>query len=461
MDELGDLRPPARPRGGGTAAAARSGPRRAVSASRSRHRRRVEPAPVDDRWFAAAMARLGPFERAPLLAVGVSGGADSAALVLLADRWARARGGAVRALIVDHGLRPGSAGEARRVGARLRRRGIAAEVLTAWPADAGTAPPRSRVQERCRERRLELLVEAASAAGALHLLLGHHADDQAETIAMRATRGDPGDGAAGIPAIRELPTLRLLRPLLGASRAALKATCRTLCWVPIEDPSNADPRFERNRVRAGRTGDQAIGDAPAVGVVAASARATAEWVLAAWLAAHASVDPCGWVVLDRAAWQAADPPLRRRVVRAALTCVSGRVHPPRGRALDRVVATLVLPGRVVRTLQGCLLIAHRDVIEVGREPAAVVPGVVPGRFDGRLRVSPRQADLVPLRAARCGGWRPAVLEALRARCVSRYVLEGIPVLPGTPDGPPPRLVAAVLDPARPLAPTPFPVIVLA
>ena len=80
--------------------------------------------------FAAAMEAVGPFEPAPQIAVAVSGGADSMALCLLADRWARDRGGAVLALTVDHRLRPESAAEAAQVGRWLRARGIDHVVLT-------------------------------------------------------------------------------------------------------------------------------------------------------------------------------------------------------------------------------------------------------------------------------------------------------------------------------------------
>jgi tRNA(Ile)-lysidine synthase len=69
--------------------------------------------------FAARMAALGPFEIHPHLAVAVSGGSDSMATALLADTWARERGGRVTALTVDHGLRDGAAAEARRVGGWL------------------------------------------------------------------------------------------------------------------------------------------------------------------------------------------------------------------------------------------------------------------------------------------------------------------------------------------------------
>ncbi|TDG03640.1 tRNA lysidine(34) synthetase TilS, partial [Paracraurococcus ruber] len=75
------------------------------------------------------MAPLGPFGPAPRLAAGVSGGPHSLALALLADRWARGRGGTLLALVVDHGLRPESAAEAAGVVARLAARGIAARRL--------------------------------------------------------------------------------------------------------------------------------------------------------------------------------------------------------------------------------------------------------------------------------------------------------------------------------------------
>ncbi|WP_304621657.1 ATP-binding protein, partial [Roseomonas rosulenta] len=75
------------------------------------------------------MAPLGPFGVAPRIAAGVSGGPHSLALALLADRWARDRGGDLLALVADHGLRPESGAEAEGVAALLAARGIAARVL--------------------------------------------------------------------------------------------------------------------------------------------------------------------------------------------------------------------------------------------------------------------------------------------------------------------------------------------
>ncbi|MGZ8996242.1 MAG: ATP-binding protein, partial [Rhodospirillales bacterium] len=115
------------------------------------------------------MAALGPFEAGPTLAVAVSGGADSMALCLLADTWARGRDGGVLALIVDHGLRAGSADEAARTASRLAARDIDSEILV-WSG----AKPIAAIQARARQARYRLLADRCREQGVLHLLIGHH-----------------------------------------------------------------------------------------------------------------------------------------------------------------------------------------------------------------------------------------------------------------------------------------------
>src|SRR5262249_35622350 len=154
----------------------------------------------------------GPFEAAPFLAIGVSGGSDSLALLVLASRWARARGGAAVGLTVDHGLRPEGRAEAERVGAFCASRGIRHVVLEpAAPID------RRHLQEAARAARYAALAGWCRAAGCLHLLVGHQRDDQAETLLIRLGRGSGADGLAGMSALRELGPCRLLRPLLGVA----------------------------------------------------------------------------------------------------------------------------------------------------------------------------------------------------------------------------------------------------
>ena len=135
--------------------------------------------------FSRDMAAIGNFEAAPHLAVAVSGGADSMALCLLAARLGAARGGRVTALTVDHGLRPGSAAESRRVAGWMRRAGIDHHILT-W---AG-AKPVSRHPGGGPRRALPPVARLVPGGRrVLHLLLGHHRRDQAETVLHRLLRG--------------------------------------------------------------------------------------------------------------------------------------------------------------------------------------------------------------------------------------------------------------------------------
>src|SRR5690606_10395568 len=151
--------------------------------------------PLEASEFADLMAPLGPFGPEPRLAAGVSGGPHSLALALLADAWARARGGSLLALVADHGLRPGSGEEASTAATMLASRGIRSRIL---PLGLGPGP---RLQERARTARFEALLEACREEGRPWLLLGHHRGDQAETVLFRALRGSGPDGLAGMSAV--------------------------------------------------------------------------------------------------------------------------------------------------------------------------------------------------------------------------------------------------------------------
>ena len=201
------------------------------------------PDPVGAAEFARLIGRLGPFEPAPHLAVAVSGGRDSLALGLLAHDWTAGANGRITGLIVDHGLRRGSAGEAARTYETLGRLGIPAAVLKA------SGRPRKNLQAWARAARYALMADWCRNAGVLHLLVAHHRDDQAETLLASLTRGAGLQGLAGMAAVRELPACRIVRPLLGMPRDRLTATleARNVAW--IDDPSNRDRRFRRVRLR--------------------------------------------------------------------------------------------------------------------------------------------------------------------------------------------------------------------
>ena len=279
--------------------------------------------------FAALMAPFCPFESRPVVAVAVSGGRDSVALALLAHDWARSRGGRVVGLIVDHGLRAEAADEARIARETLRSQGIDSEILC-W-----TGPkPSSGLQEGAREARYRLLFDACRVRSILHLLVAHHADDQAETVAMRARRGSGPDGLAGMAALVEHRYLRMLRPLLGVRRSAITAfmEVRGVGWS--EDPSNADPRFERVRVRG-------EGRASAAPEPCGARRTEREQEVARAAVAALEWDGVGRVAVDQQAFGAFNSDLCARLFSRVVQAVGGRDHPPRRDRLDRAVSRLL------------------------------------------------------------------------------------------------------------------------
>jgi tRNA(Ile)-lysidine synthase len=287
--------------------------------------------------FAALMAPFAPFESRPVLAVGVSGGRDSLALALLAHEWAAARGGHVAALIVDHGLRAAAAVEAAVTRDLLSGHGIAADILQ-WTG----VKPTHGLQEAARGARYGLLFDACRERGILHLLVAHHADDQAETVAMRAARGSGPDGLAGMAALVERRHARLLRPLLSVPRARLTATleARGVAW--IDDPSNTDRRFERARLRAGGVARQVDIIGPA------QERSSRELRLAR--AAVDTIEIDDEAALDRTAFGSLGAGLGAGLLSRLVQAVGGRDHPPRRDRLHRAVDRL--SGAVTRGKSG-------------------------------------------------------------------------------------------------------------
>jgi tRNA(Ile)-lysidine synthase len=281
--------------------------------------------------FARLMAPFAPFEFRPLLAVGVSGGRDSLALALLAHDWAGALDGRIVGLIVDHGLRRESPGEAATTRELLSRHGIAAEILH-WRG----AKPASGLQEAARAARYRLLLRACRRHGALHLLTAHHADDQAETVAMRAARLSGPDGLAGMAAVVEHRDARLLRPLLAIARARLTATLEARAMPWIDDPSNVDSRFERARLRR-----QGVSAAPSLAGRGRS-RTLRDLRLAAAAVALLDFDAAGAVAIDRAGFARLGRELGVGLLSRVVQAIGDRDHPPRRERLERAVERLSL-----------------------------------------------------------------------------------------------------------------------
>ncbi|OYU89853.1 MAG: tRNA lysidine(34) synthetase TilS [Bradyrhizobiaceae bacterium PARB1] len=202
-----------------------------------------------DRPISSAESRplFVAFARAPAVVVAVSGGPDSVALLWLMARWRRARktGPALHAVTVDHGLRQESASEARAVARLAVSLGVPHRTLR-WTGDK----PAAGLPAAARNARYALLARAARAAGATHVVTAHTRDDQAETVLMRMARGSGLAGLAAMTAQTERDGIRIARPLLQVSKAALIATLDKAGIAYVVDPTNADPHFTRPRLRA-------------------------------------------------------------------------------------------------------------------------------------------------------------------------------------------------------------------
>ena len=236
----------------------------------------------------------------------VSGGADSLALLALAVR----AGTRPTAVHVDHGLRPGSADEADVV------RDAARHLGAGFRAERVEVAPGPNLEARARLARYRALPRG--------VLTGHTADDQAETVLLHLLRGAGLDGLAGFdPATRPLARLR---------RAETHGLCTELGWRPLQDPSNLDARFRRNRVRRELLPLlDAIAERDVAAVLASQADHLRDDV-ALLESLAAALDPT-----DARALAAAPVPLARRAVRAWLRAGEER-HPPDAAAVERVLA---------------------------------------------------------------------------------------------------------------------------
>ncbi|MBS1102753.1 tRNA lysidine(34) synthetase TilS [Gluconobacter sp. Dm-62] len=331
------------------------------------------------------MAQFGPWppdvEEAPV-ALAVSGGADSTALALLARRWRRN----VLAFVVDHALRSESAAEARLTIQRLADMGVKARLLTLEPF------PKGRLQERARQARFEALEAACVAEGCLDLLVAHHAGDQDETVWMRSLRASGPLGLSGIQPVSVRGRIRLVRPLLSLQPDRLRKTLQAENLPWIEDPSNANRRFERVRWRQDLTPEQRR-DADTLQIAARQDRQRLEGDVAANLARYAVWHAEGWVFLEQAG-------MGEENLSVLLRLVSGKPYRPAREAVQTLLkhghGTLsgVQVRRGGRFGDGVILVREENALEP--QTRAGVGAVWDGRWRLLTRDVPQGALIGPL-----------------------------------------------------------------
>jgi len=324
----------------------------------------------------AFVVRLKALNIEKRFAVAISGGRDSMALARLAADYNAQSGVPILALTVDHGLRPEAASEAAEVAGWCEKAGLRHKTLV-WVGEKPTAG----IQEAARKARYHLLAGAAAEAGFDALLTAHSADDQAETVFMRLSRGAGPDGLCAMQDTTFIAAgagapLRLIRPLLGFSRAQLTATVEAFNQPYIDDPSNDDHRYERIRTRAllAALEEQGLLTQKALLRSAARMQKTKQRLRAAEELAFRSLGGCfyGWggASVERRAAETLDQDVAGDLIRRLIYAVSGADHAPDDDAAMGAFERALVTGSA--TLGGTLLKVKGERLWFMREPAALL-----------------------------------------------------------------------------------------
>ena len=301
------------------------------------------------------------------VAVAVSGGGDSIALLHLVQRAALHVGWTVSAVTVDHGLRAEAADEAAGVARFCESLDISHTILR-WQHGVITG----NLMDEARKARERLIRDWALARGIVHVAVGHTADDQAETFMVGLGRAAGLDGLSGMGSFWRKDGIKWSRPLLHHSRAELRAYLvrHGISWV--DDPTNEDDRFTRIKAR------KALAALVPLGITVESlkrsishlsvGRHALKETLVSAVKSHVT-EAAGGLKIARAAYDALPLDIQRRFLMAAITWLSGDQYAPRGGKQANLM--FAISSNKDSTLNGCRFRCIGDAITIHREPKAV------------------------------------------------------------------------------------------
>lgn len=336
-----------------------------------------------------------PLKALRSLAVAVSGGVDSMALMLMLVAWRELIGEnapELSVLSVDHGLRREAAEEVEFVARISRQYGLAHKAFR-WSG----ANSDGNIQANARNARYDLMCERCAQQQISHLLVAHTLDDQAETVLLRLARGSGVDGLAAMATSRTWNTTVIYRPLLSVERARLLRLVEDVKCPYVSDPSNHDLKYDRVRFR------QALALLEPLGVGAhglvetagrlAQAREALDTMSVQAIGQAVEVFAAGYCILDPQQLEQYPYEIKRRVLGRLLRAVAGRAYVPAHSSLAQLLDWIQVRDRSTRTLGGCLLMSRQKKIWIMRETGrTALPEVLlhPGQslvWDGRIKVS--------------------------------------------------------------------------
>ena len=299
--------------------------------------------------------------------IAVSGGGDSMALLHVAWRWSVLTGVPIEAVTVNHGLRAEASDEADMVAQYCADNGIHHQILL-WDGAAA----KGNIAAAGRDARYSLIADWANTRGIGHVMLGHTADDIAETFLMRLARKSGVDGLAMMDTTFERNGIHWARPLWQQERAELRNYLKRHGVTWVDDPTNEDETHERPKARKVLDALEPLGiNREALKNVAqnmSSARNTLEHYTSQEAERLVRVEG-GDVIIKTRPMPPVPQEIERRILVSALQFVGGGAYAPRFDAMVDLDVALNL-GKP-HTLAGCLITPEKDEIRIAREYNAV------------------------------------------------------------------------------------------
>ena len=316
--------------------------------------------------------KMHPMAAGTALGVAVSGGADSLCLALHLALYAKRHRLKLYAATVDHQLRPESAEEAEFVHHLMQRHHIHHTILT-WVGPK----PRTRLEEKAREKRYDLLQNWCQKNGITSLFLAHHAGDQAETFWTRLARSSGVNGLSAMSPQSRRQGITLCRPFLQIDKEDILADLRkkNIHWVT--DSMNADEAYERVRWRQRQSRFSTFGLTPSViGKTTCRlnrVRQALDFYTDRFEQALVDLDPRGYLTVSESALRAVPEEIQLRVLLNSIKKISGVAVP----SLESAEKWLDKRPKQM-TLGGCLLLRQQGLVFVARESARMEkPKVIP------------------------------------------------------------------------------------
>ncbi|MCQ2966537.1 MAG: tRNA lysidine(34) synthetase TilS [Alphaproteobacteria bacterium] len=313
------------------------------------------------RFFEEKLCTLGVLD-GQNLAVGVSGGADSLALLHLTCRFAKNHNNNVFACCVDHGLRQNSDKEASYV-SELSKKWGANPIVLKWDGEK----PQTGIEKKARDMRYFLLFEACYKQKAPFLLLGHHYQDQAETFIIRQ-QGQSGDlGLACMSEKKSFFDGMMLRPFLGIFPQLLKDYNQQMDIKWVEDPTNHTSEFMRGRLRQNLTREE-IKNAFEMASLYGEKRKKFEKKVCYFFQQYLDFRPLGFAFLPISSFDEDDVDVQSYALGEIIRIIGGKSYAPDTKRLQAICFSIKNKNFRGCTLGGCRIdVAAREKILVWKE----------------------------------------------------------------------------------------------